>query len=776
MDSSTTPLNQDNPNTGSSSSTPLEPPRTYPTQEIYSLGNMPPRTYSNYDNQKELIKYKNFGKKYPIEIYSEDTLLNINKYSPQLWPEVIQQWKNITIKKYLEKNFNHTAEQMYKNLETTLGNAVKRLWDDYKKQYPNEYRQLLTLGNNPYNFINTVSNLVTASDPNSGSVYQQAEAVRKLEQLKQNDPKYIVSFMEEFIFYTSKSQNNYNKDFMNKLLMKIPGPLGIQIQQAGKEFIEKGGNSYTNNIVTLAYFIMQYLEKKCTEIIIQRQMKSDYKFCDNIYTAQQYGTSKESCSCKKPKKTQKQISYKRRDDKFKRISSNKQYKKKPFIRKFSAKKPFLDKNIHVRRYYSQRTYKDAITCYTCGELGHLSTNCPNKHNIHNKQSKLINNINMDLIEITDNISDTETIYSIISEEVLTSDEEIDDNRFEPEDMVEAIMSSKSLNLDKQFMENIHRHSWDKRTGSDDVPCFKCYRYPNMALRAQCSTCFREICKYCWIKDYPSENWDKDDNLGEKIDKQEITSIKTRLVALEEWKILCELKELKKLEEENSSTSNITENSSEDKNNSAIKRENIALSEELVKFKKIIVDKENEIEMLKEKIEKMMEKTEGVSYSGVVQEKPATPIDFVLQKLAEIQASQEKTNNLIEESRSDLQRDIWNVSEDLKELYETPSIGWANWFYRNFEMPVDVRKEARFTIRAMDQERKMKMKEEGSPSNIQPGSPIIPNKNDPEIKTVQTTEKPSWYQMCIDDANLMVQELAREEQAQEAMQTSPARRV
>lgn len=196
------------------SSTPLEPPRTNQGQTTYSSGNIPPRSYSTYTDNREIIKYKNMGKKYPIEVFSEDTLLNINKYSPQLWPEVIQQWKNITTKKYLEKNkCINTQKPLLVILLREYGMIIK-------KRFPENYRQLLSLGNNPYNFINTVSNLITATDPNSGSIYQQAEAVRKLGQLKLNDPKHIVSFMEEFIFYTSRSQNNYNKDFMYKLLVK----------------------------------------------------------------------------------------------------------------------------------------------------------------------------------------------------------------------------------------------------------------------------------------------------------------------------------------------------------------------------------------------------------------------------------------------------------------------------------------------------------------------------------------------------------------------------
>ncbi|PPD98511.1 hypothetical protein GOBAR_DD04471 [Gossypium barbadense] len=76
---------------------------------------------------------------------------------------------------------------MVKYLETTLGDTAKRAWDNFKASYENEDRELLSLGNNPQNFINLVSYLLIGSDPNMGSRYQQSDMVRKLEQLTLKD-------------------------------------------------------------------------------------------------------------------------------------------------------------------------------------------------------------------------------------------------------------------------------------------------------------------------------------------------------------------------------------------------------------------------------------------------------------------------------------------------------------------------------------------------------------------------------------------------------------
>lgn len=69
---------------------------------------------------------------------------------------------------------------MIQYLETTLGNMAKNIWDNFKSTHEVEYQKLINLGNNPYNFCNFVGNILTATDPNMRSIYQQTEAVRKL--------------------------------------------------------------------------------------------------------------------------------------------------------------------------------------------------------------------------------------------------------------------------------------------------------------------------------------------------------------------------------------------------------------------------------------------------------------------------------------------------------------------------------------------------------------------------------------------------------------------
>lgn len=252
----------------------------------------------------------------------------------------------------------------------------------------------MSLGPNPYNFVYKIQVLVLGTQPNTGYDKQQAEAIKKLEQLQIRDWKYIKPFLQDFMYYSSVARYYYDKSIGEKLFLKLPAPLGNQIH---KQFKESHPN-LTPQLDSIGFrinHIIDCLVQRCTEIQISRQLKGENSYCKNIYTPQNYGSTNKE---------------KNRPKKYKKYPNRERY----FLRKSNARKPYLNKDKHVRRFNKQRDYKSKLSCYTCGSTNHLARECNKRHNIHNKQSILVNCVNEDLIEVDEYIGDTESIYSIVS--------------------------------------------------------------------------------------------------------------------------------------------------------------------------------------------------------------------------------------------------------------------------------------------------------------------------------------------------------------------------
>ena len=148
--------------------------------------------------------------------------------------------------------------------------------------------------------------------------------------------------------------------------------------------------------------------------------KSQYRFCKNIFTPQTYGMEE--------------------DRKEKKNKPYRKYNKRYFLKRSTRKEPYLDPNRHVIKYNPKRVYKNKLKCYACGESDHLSTNCPRKKNLYNTRSMLLECTNKELIEIDEEISYTETIYSIVS--IKEGKENLDS---ENEDLINDLAELKLLN-------------------------------------------------------------------------------------------------------------------------------------------------------------------------------------------------------------------------------------------------------------------------------------------------------------------------------------------
>ena len=43
---------------------------------------------------------------------------------------------------------------MYRYLETFLGESTKAMWEAFKREHSDEYNHVISLGSNPYKFVN----------------------------------------------------------------------------------------------------------------------------------------------------------------------------------------------------------------------------------------------------------------------------------------------------------------------------------------------------------------------------------------------------------------------------------------------------------------------------------------------------------------------------------------------------------------------------------------------------------------------------------------------
>ena len=164
---------------------------------------------------------------------------------------------------------------------------------------------------------------------------------------------------------------------------------------------------------------------------IVRQLKGEYSFCRNIYTPQRYDKNE-------PKKSK----------------GFKPFRKKYYLKRSTSRKPYLSKEKHVRKFNKNRDYKNKLSCFTCGSTDHLVKDCTKRKNYHNKESILIDCVNEDLLHVDEYVSDTESIYSIISyqdpNDIQVSDQDSDDDQF-----IGEILESSKRHQDR-LIEDIEK--------------------------------------------------------------------------------------------------------------------------------------------------------------------------------------------------------------------------------------------------------------------------------------------------------------------------------
>ena len=190
----------------------------------------------------------------------------------------------------------------------------------------------------------------------------------------------------------------------------------------------------------------------------------------------------------------------------KKYKPYKKYNKRYFLKRSTRRKPYLDPSRHVRKYNPRRIYRNKLKCYACGEPDHLSTNCPRKKNLYNTRSILLECTNEELVGIDEEISDTETIYSIVS---ITEGKQNSDS--ENEDLINDLAELEFPNT--EFMDITCEHQWKKNKGLDSIRCFKCKWFPDKIHRAKHQKCYLEGCIIC-IEEYFDTNLSTERNEGQ----------------------------------------------------------------------------------------------------------------------------------------------------------------------------------------------------------------------------------------------------------------------
>ena len=393
----------------------------------HSIGQPSREAYTDYGSERDDIKPR--GKRFPLETIDKKLLLddgrflNLTAHDPQSWPTVLEMWSQIVARKYDELEIEKTPVEMYSYLEKFLGETARAAWEAYKKNFPADFARDIELGANPYNFTNKIQILLLGTQPNTSVGTHQVDAIRKLEQIQIKKWIFIKPFLQDFMYYSTIAGCFYDQTIGEKLFMKLPEPLGSLIH---KKYKEQTVIPQLDNIATRIKFIIEQLVEKCTEMQIVKQLKGEYSFCRNIYTPQRYD--------KNEKKIKPQV--------------RRPFKRRFYLKRSTSRKPYLNKDHHVRKFDKNRDYKNKLSCFTCGSTDHLVRDCTKRKNYHNKESVLIDCVNEDLLHIDEYVSDTESIYSIVSY--------IDPNEFEDtisdienDEFVDNILESSRKYRDKQ---------------------------------------------------------------------------------------------------------------------------------------------------------------------------------------------------------------------------------------------------------------------------------------------------------------------------------------
>ncbi|QVY19168.1 p194 [Agapanthus tungrovirus] len=360
----------------------------------------------------------------------DSIVLNLDNVNIQYWREEVEHWEGIVKNEWEARKT--PGMDMWSWMDGRLSGLISKTFRAYKVNQPNEYQTIVNRGDRPENFVKIVKDLLFLVDPSEDDTLTQRLALRELEALKCDNPKFITEYLRDFLRLINNANLLYDNTVKVKIFDKLPGDLGNTIKQAYLENRVLSESLPTTPATVMANYIVSYMRDKCKQEVKKKQeKKAALQFCQSIVTPESASYNKKSL-----------VKRKRVDP----------ARKSKFVKKPSNRK---------------------CKCYVCGDFSHLANNCPKRADNRSARAALIAGLDDDIVSLDGDENENE-IYEIISD---------------LNDEFEDFIACSGLS------EIQHVHTWTKG-GNLSKKCYQCKLFSTLDKTIWCEECKQQICSIC----------------------------------------------------------------------------------------------------------------------------------------------------------------------------------------------------------------------------------------------------------------------------------------